>query len=137
MNPNPKPETEIIAQEIARLREAKTKITQFNAAEDDNHQAIDAQIMVLEREAQLLARIHEQIPKERWEEVRSDPAWKMNKDFAPVDEDAIAALMDKLPFYVTDAMVRAREWLDGEMERDGEYETALSSEWQEITEPAE
>lgn len=105
------PTPDQIHAEIERLMECAKKIRQFNAAGDDNHQAIGGQIETLRQNVQ--------------------PA-------------AIEAVMDSLPFYTTDAMVRAREWLDGEYTMAGEpenyedaYAEALSSEWAEITTPEE
>ena len=55
-----------------------------------------------------------------------------------ITNDVIAELCESLPFYTTDAMVRAREWLDGEFEpRDHELDetemlTALSDEWKPV-----
>lgn len=51
-----------------------------------------------------------------------------------ITETVIGNMMDSVSFYVTDAMIRAREWLDGEYllkdEADEDaYLSALSAEW--------
>ncbi len=113
------PAAEQIVQQIFALalaaRAIDGKPEQFNALGDDNAFAIKSQIQVLERSAKL----------------------NVEKPRNEVTEEVIADLMEIFPFYVTDAMLRAREWLDGkyDLPEGGTYATALADEWVPATEP--
>lgn len=93
-----------ISEEIKKLETMKPKVLRCSAFGEDHHEAIDAQIEVLETDY--------------------DEDTIYDKSAEEGDEDA----EDKWPENVRDAALEARRWLDGEAEGD----KSPSDNWQPL-----